>query len=369
MSEKIKVILMISITTILVSGVWGFILYQKNKSITAKFEGELSQLTATLDALGPDVDCYTVTEEYAKHYDNDTVGQAITENALQVITVPSSLVGDSYVTDKSKIVGKYFKINVKPGTPITTDLVMGELYDDTLRDVDISVNSWVVGMRVGDYVDLNITLPYGQDYVAIPHKRIQSIGDKTVKMYLTEEEWHTYHSALTDYYLHSQEGIRLYFKKYVEPGIQPKAIPYYAPSDAVRTAMLQDPNIVDKAQIQIQSAFRPPIDGILNEFITDQTTVQGQSGLLAGGRSAYSGDVQSDFRAKQQDKENNANNSEEEDDSYQEEEVVVNFDKKPAETKSSSKAETKPAETEPQETEATTEAETAAPVTEPDTVG
>lgn len=355
MSGKVKVILSIVITAILVSGIWGFITYQKTKTITAKFEGEISQLTATLDALGPDVECYTVTEEFANHYGNNTAGQVISEKAIQPITVPSSLVGEAYITNMSQIVGKYCKVNIVPGTPITSDLLMAELYDDTLRDVDVSVNSWVVGMRVGDYVDLNITFPYGEDYIVLPRKRIQYIGDKTIKMYLTEEEWHTYQSALVDYYLHSTEGARLYLKKYVEPGVQPTATAYYAASDAVRTIMKTDPNIVNRAAIAAQDSMRPAIDGILNQFITEQTTIQSQAGLIAGGRSQFSGDVQSDYRNNEQNKEDSGD----EEDTYEEEDVVVNFDNGEAET--TAPTETVPETTAPVETiPATTAAETMA---------
>lgn len=352
MSGKVKVILSIVITAILVSGIWGFITYQKTKTITAKFEGEISQLTATLDALGPDVECYTITEDFANHYSNNTAGQIIGETAIQPITVPSSLVGEAYITNMSQIVGKYCKVNIVPGTPITSDLLMAELYDDTLRDVDISVNSWVVGMRVGDYVDLNITFPYGEDYIVLPRKRVQYIGDKTIKMYLTEEEWHTYQSALVDYYLHASEGARLYLKKYVEPGVQPTATAYYAASDAVRTIMKADPNVVSRAAAAAQDSMRPAIDGILNQFITEQTTIQSQAGLIAGGRSQFNGDVQSDYRNNEQ---NRADTETE--DTYEEEDVLVNFDEsKPEETTAA-----------PRETEAPTPVETVAETTAPET--
>lgn len=352
MSGKVKVILSIVITAILVSGIWGFITYQKTKTITAKFEGEISQLTATLDALGPDVECYTITEDFANHYSNNTAGQIIGETAIQPITVPSSLVGEAHITNMSQIVGKYCKVNIVPGTPITSDLLMAELYDDTLRDVDISVNSWVVGMRVGDYVDLNITFPYGEDYIVLPRKRVQYIGDKTIKMYLTEEEWHTYQSALVDYYLHASEGARLYLKKYVEPGVQPTATAYYAASDAVRTIMKADPNVVSRAAVAAQDSMRPAIDGILNQFITEQTTIQSQAGLIAGGRSQFNGDVQSDYRNNEQ---NRADTETE--DTYEEEDVLVNFDEsKPEETTAA-----------PRETEAPTPVETVAETTAPET--
>lgn len=82
MSGKVKVILGVLGTAILVSGIWATVMHFRTKAITEKFEGEISQLTATLDALGPSVDCYTVTEEYCNHYDNDTTGQVIQDNGL-----------------------------------------------------------------------------------------------------------------------------------------------------------------------------------------------------------------------------------------------------------------------------------------------
>lgn len=337
MSGKLKMIIGVIVTATLVSCVWGFIMYNKTKEITEKFEGEISQLTATLDALGPNVDCYTVTEEYTNHVNGDTTGQIIENNALQVISVPSSLVGDTYVTDPSKIVGRYWKVNVHPGTPITSDLVMAEKYDDTLRDVDIACDSWVVGMREGDYVDLRFTLPFGQDYIVLTHKRVQSIGAKTIKLFMTEEEQHIYQSVIVDHYLNQKNGSRLYLTKYVEPGVQKKATTYYAASDAVKTMMLADPNIVSKAEIKIKSAFRPAIDGALNQFIDESVTLKNQSGNISGGRSSHNGNISSDYNQHAQ-----AAGQENKEDTYEEENQKVVLEE---ETATETEAETASVET------------------------
>lgn len=52
MSGKVKTIIWTIVVVALVSGIWAFIMYNKTKTITEKFEGEIAQLTATLDALG-----------------------------------------------------------------------------------------------------------------------------------------------------------------------------------------------------------------------------------------------------------------------------------------------------------------------------
>lgn len=365
MSGKVKVILGVLGTAILVSGIWATVMHFRTKAITEKFEGEISQLTATLDALGPSVDCYTVTEEYCSHYDNDTTGQIIQDNGLQVISVPSSLVGDSYVQDPSEIVGKYFKINVKPGTPITRDLVMAEKYDDTLRDVDIVVNSWVVGMREGDYVDINLTLPWGQDYIVLPHKRVMQINDKTVKMYMTEEEWHTYQSALVDWYLNSSRGARLYFKKYVEPGVQEPAQPYYTLTAEVQSAVQQDPNITNKAFDQMVSTTRPAIDAEFGKLRTEQDSLQKDAGLISSGRNTYTSDIMSDVNVDLREQQN----AEGEEDTYEVQDVDIQLDGSPSEEETTSSTEETttqetvetPVETDAPEETATPEESTEAP--------
>lgn len=358
--RRLKIILPILITAVLVSAIWGLLYWKRTQSITSKFTLEISELTSRLDALGPDVQCYTVTEDFCNSSSNKIQGLTVTDDSLMPISVPQSLVGNAYITNSSDIVGQYFKVNITPGTPITTDMIMAEDYDETLRDIDVSVNSWVVGMRRGDYVDMVLTLPMGQEYIVLPHKRIQQINERTVKMYLTESDRHTYQSALVDYYLHSGAGARLYLTKYVEPGVQDAAIPYYAVSEAVKSAMLQDPNILNVAEITAQSTLRPAIDASLNQFVPEGTTRQQQGGLLSGGRQQLSGDIQSDYRTHtQKESETQYDSSGQAVEVPDDEEVAVNFGKTP-ETQET-QPETTVAETQPETTVAPTAAEETQP--------
>ena len=282
--SKLPWILTISGTAVVVSGIWFGVMLHRTGSLEKKYTGEVAKLESTLNALGPSVTCYTLSENFWNNNNKDIAGRTITDDSLQAISVPSSLVGTAYVTNKEDIVGKYYKVNIEPGTPITSDLVMEDKMDNTLRDIDISVSTWVVGMRVGDYVDLT-------------HKRIQSIGDKTVKMYLTEDEWNTYQSAMVDYYLYSQKGARIYFSKYVAPGLQTEATAFYAISDRVKEVIRTNPNIVNLAQMEAQSALRPVIDGYLEQAKSPNTTVEQEAAAISAGRNSYTSDVSSDYRA------------------------------------------------------------------------
>jgi SAF domain protein len=295
--SKLPWILTISGTAVVVSGIWFGVMLHRTGSLEKKYTGEVAKLESTLNALGPSVTCYTLSENFWNNNNKDIAGRTITDDSLQAISVPSSLVGTAYVTNKEDIVGKYYKVNIEPGTPITSDLVMEDKMDNTLRDIDISVSTWVVGMRVGDYVDIRLTLPYGEDYIVLTHKRIQSIGDKTVKMYLTEDEWNTYQSAMVDYYLYSQKGARIYFSKYVAPGLQTEATAFYAISDRVKEVIRTNPNIVNLAQMEAQSALRPVIDGYLEQAKSPNTTVEQEAAAISAGRNSYTSDVSSDYRA------------------------------------------------------------------------
>lgn len=295
--SKLPWILTISGTAVVVSGIWFGVMLHRTGSLEKKYTGEVAKLESTLNALGPSVTCYTLSESFWNNNNKDIAGRTITDDSLQAISVPSSLVGTAYVTNKEDIIGKYYKVNIEPGTPITSDLVMEDKMDNTLRDIDISVSTWVVGMRVGDYVDIRLTLPYGEDYIVLTHKRIQSIGDKTVKMYLTEDEWNTYQSAMVDYYLYSQKGARIYFSKYVAPGLQTEATAFYAISDRVKEVIRTNPNIVNLAQMEAQSALRPIIDGYLEQAKSPNTTVEQEAAAISAGRNSYTSDVSSDYRA------------------------------------------------------------------------
>lgn len=357
--SKLPWILTISGTAVVVSGIWFGVMLHRTGSLEKKYTGEVAKLESTLNALGPSVTCYTLSESFWNNNNKDIAGRTITDDSLQAISVPSSLVGTAYVTNKEDIVGKYYKVNIEPGTPITSDLVMEDKMDNTLRDIDISVSTWVVGMRVGDYVDIRLTLPYGEDYIVLTHKRIQSIGDKTVKMYLTEDEWNTYQSAMVDYYLYSQKGARIYFSKYVAPGLQTEATAFYAISDRVKEVIRTNPNIVNLAQMEAQSALRPVIDGYLEQAKSPNTTVEQEAAAISAGRNSYTSDVSSDYRA-------NKEQQSQQSDSYNPDSTngastngtsndsIVSFDE----------SEQKPAESQSQ-TQAQTETETQAPTQAP----
>jgi hypothetical protein len=217
-------------------------------------------------------------------------GQEITEGLIVEQSIPSSLKNDTFATWED-IVGLYSKIAITPGTPITKDMVMSEELIDSMRDVDITGNRWPIGLKVGDYVDLRLTYPRGEDFIVLTHKRVMNLVDQTIKVYLTEEEQHLYQAALVDFYLSRGYGSDLYLTKYIEPGLQADAGVYYSVPVRVATVVQQDPNIVDIAQVTVQGNLRATIDAARAKF--DELDDSGA--LIKGGRDELNSRVNSDY--------------------------------------------------------------------------
>lgn len=285
--SRAKGIILIIVIVLITNLAQGFVWMKMNSNLETKLTTEIATLNATIDSIGPPTTVWTVSGK-VDH------GDEIKSTSFTQMTIPQSMVNENYIIDTASITGQFFKIAVNPGTPLTKDMIMADALDDTTRDVDIYVDRWTAGLKAGDYVDCELILPYGDSYTVLSHKRIQSVGSGTLKVYLTAAERHTYDGACVDYYLNVQKGASLYVDRYVEPGIQKPAKVYYAVPKNIEAVMLADPNIVNKAQDSINSSFRSTIDAILDQFKTDATTVETEAGLLNAGRSKYNTSVAAD---------------------------------------------------------------------------
>lgn len=265
------------------------ILYWKKVSAqsTEQYANRIATLEATIAGYGEEVTCWTVVKQVK-------AGDPITEENLEQLSMYSSLLNDQYVTDISDIIGQYFKIAVSPGTPIFHNSVMFEEVDDTLRDRDIVLDRITVGIEVGDYIDIRMTMPYGDDYVVIPHKRVYGINEGTIKLYLTELEWNTYLGAEVDYYLNKDYGCTIYADKYVEPGLQQDAIAFYAVPTNIAALLQKNPNIVDKEAAGSLNEWRESIEQLLVIFRDEEDTVDTDGSKLSTGRDSFNEAVNTD---------------------------------------------------------------------------
>jgi hypothetical protein len=255
MRKGLFVIILI-VVLLCTNGVQFAIVHHINKASADELNTQISDLSAQLAKYTPEITVYTPALELS-------AGQQFTQESLSPMQIPSIFAQPTYITDLSQIVGKYAKVALKHGTPVTNDLVMTTPLDDTTREVDITANRWNVGLKEGDFIDYRITLPYGEDYIVLSHLRVMQIVNNVIKVQLNESEIHRLNAALVDYYLHKHQGTDVYLLKYVEPGVQKPAVPYYAVPSNIEAVMQSDPNIINKAQATIFADSRYSIDAAL----------------------------------------------------------------------------------------------------------
>ena len=166
------------------------------------------------------------------------------------------------------------KVTMKKNTIITKELVakgQNELADDMRTE---QYNSFVLPMdlQTGDYVDVRLMLPSGQNFIVVSKKEVQipTVGGAdsldTVIMNVSEEEILTLSSAILDAY--RIIGSKLYVTKYTEAGMQKAATPTYVVTAETAALMNSDPNILNKAKEALRERYRS-IDGtsIRNQYI------------------------------------------------------------------------------------------------------
>lgn len=278
-------------------GQYFFIWGPKQKSLVASYDLEVASLKATIAKVGPLVGVWTIKDGAEGLFP----GKKIEENDLAMREIPESFINRSFILDPESIIGKYYKIGLTSGIPLSMDLVMEDVLEDTTREFDVVSSLMPIGLKVGDYVDYRIVYPLGEDYIILPHKRVEAINDKTIKFKLNETEIHLYQAALIDFFLQTKNGATLYLSKYLEPGIQKAAEPYYAVPKNILAIMIADPNIINKINAQMNGKTRIIIDsGISSVSPEDGSAVSSGRNEIAGKIDGGSSQQKSDEKANEE---------------------------------------------------------------------
>lgn len=311
MRKSVFVPTLITAIVLLIINIFQFCWWRKiNKDQAEEYLQQVAALNATIAKYGDDVTIYTVNRAVK-------AGDEVKLEDLKEAKCYSSLLTDQYVTDTSDIVGRYYKIAVEPGSSLFKNMFMDDELEDDMRDRDITLNRMTVGLEVGDYIDIRVTLPYGDDYVVLPHKRVYAINENTIKLHLNEIEWNTYQGALIDYYLNADYGFTIYADKYLEPGLQQSAIRFYAVPSNIAALMQKNPNILDKEEAASLNQWRKSLEEILVLFRDDEDTIDSDASKLAGGRGAFNEAIENDRKSKAE-----ADAAEAEEQAQQEEQAV-----------------------------------------------
>ena len=166
---------------------------------------------------GPWMDASGVPHEYATHYIK-TVDSYGTENVSEM---------DVLVDDA--IVGRMVKANVSKNTPVLDSNLYVRDEEQPAKDLRIQEFNFIQipsDVNTGDFVDVRIQFPTGENYRVVTAKRVEKahmeendgVGQNTIFLNLNEEETLTMASAVIEAYM--QDGVKLYASKYVDPANQ-----------------------------------------------------------------------------------------------------------------------------------------------------
>ena len=165
------------------------------------------------------------------------------------------------------------KIDMYKNSIITADSVTkNQMVTNDLRYVEYNMLTLPTTISEGDYIDIRLTLPNGQDLIVVSKKEVKSILGNTVGLKLSEGEILMMESAIVEAYIMSAS--KLYAIQYVEPGMQQAAINTYTPTDAVKGLIERNSNIVPEAKKALTDRFNNDIrlwtNTERNDYLTEQ---------------------------------------------------------------------------------------------------
>ena len=209
-------------------------------------------------------------------------GDEINTGDLVATQVSSRVAPSNGVAPSSLGEKNIAKITLKRGTVITTDMLY---IDATTTGDDVRIQEYnaivlPVDLETGEYVDIRLMLPSGQDFIVVSKKKVEipniaGVDSKdTIKMEMSEEEILSMSNAIVEAYMIN--GSKLYATKYTDAGNQEAATPTYPVNGEVATLIENDKNIVDKALQELRNRYNRDLrENYINSAIRSQEDAAG----------------------------------------------------------------------------------------------
>ena len=167
------------------------------------------------------------------------------------------------------------KIGMNKNTVLTLDMLsLGSLVTDDVRKQEYNAVVLPVDLATGDYVDIRVMLPTGQDFIVVSKKEVElpvidgMESESTMWVNLSEEEILSMSCAIVEAY--RIDGTKIYATKYTDPGMQKAATPTY-PVNAETIALIQaDPNVTQVAEQKLLERYTAEFVKIRNENINKE---------------------------------------------------------------------------------------------------
>ncbi len=159
------------------------------------------------------------------------------------------------------------KLDMNKNTVITLEMIAksDEALTDDIRRQEYNCVVLPLDLETGDYIDLRLMLPNGQDYIVVSKKQVTlatSIDPTTGTLWtspdtiwvnLAEDEILSMSCAIVDAYKVS--GAKLYATVYTDPGMQKPAKPTYLINAETAALIQKDPNVLAEALTELRSRY------------------------------------------------------------------------------------------------------------------
>ena len=155
-----------------------------------------------------------------------------------------------YISDKTVA-----KINLARGTVLTTEMISSsnEVITNDIRTQEYNMIVLPSKLEKGDFIDVRLRLPNGEDYIVVSKKQVKQTSEDTIWINVSEDEILTMSNAIVEAYI--MKGSKLYATTYTEAGNQTKSTPTYPVSYEVLKLIETNPNIVTAARNELYSRY------------------------------------------------------------------------------------------------------------------
>ncbi len=153
------------------------------------------------------------------------------------------------------------KVTMKKNTLVTTELLSksDNVVQDDVRKQEYNMLVLPSDLTTGDYIDIRLMMPSGQDFIVVSKKEV-SIPNingvdsaDTIWLNLSEDEILHMSCAIVDAF--QKNGAKLYATKYTEAGMQTAATPTYPLNESTLTILRNDPNVLERAMNAIAARY------------------------------------------------------------------------------------------------------------------
>ncbi|THF74381.1 SAF domain-containing protein [Cohnella fermenti] len=209
-------------------------------------------------------------------------GTMIRDTDVAIAEVPEAQAALDSLSEKSAAVGKTVKIDLPQRMTLTASMLAdGQPLASDVREQEFNVIQLPTNLKKGQYVDVRIGFPTGEDFIVLSKKRVRDLSGTIVWYDMNESEILLVSSAIIDAYL---QGARLYALPYIEPGMQQAAVANYPANTKVLDLMERDPNLLETAKTELARQLRATLNDNLKamskadkqQVISGNTTVQQQ---------------------------------------------------------------------------------------------